>query len=104
MTAENYAGVARLKIEAGSDLMKTRKSHPRQRLCENADTTGLQPVVSQFQPREQNSGDSWIPPTLVAWRFNFYLTLQRRRRPKLKLHATKVGGIQEITRPAARLG
>jgi len=32
-----------------------------------------------------------IPPTLVAWCFNF--DLYGVKRPKLKHHATKVGGI-----------
>src|SRR5258707_15074553 len=41
---------------------------------------------------------------LVTWRFSFYLTLHRRRRPKLKHQATKVGGIRKITTlPAHRL-
>ena len=33
-----------------------------------------------------------IPPTLVAWSFNFDLN-GGVKRPKLKLHTTKVGGI-----------
>jgi hypothetical protein len=31
------------------------------------DTTDFSRVVIQFVPKEQNSGDSSIPPTLVAW-------------------------------------
>ncbi len=33
----------------------------------------------------------------AAWCFSFYLTLHRRSRPKLKHHATKVGGIKKTT-------
>jgi hypothetical protein len=46
-------------------------------LCENSDTTGFGRVV-----------------------FQFLLTLHHRRRLKLNLRTTKVGGIQKIIRPA----
>ena len=48
-------------------------------------------MVLQLRPKNATAASGVIPSTLVAWCFNFDLNVVKR--PKLKHHATKVGGI-----------
>src|SRR6266404_8849018 len=104
MTAENCAGVARLKIEAGSDLMKTRKSHPRQRLCENADTTDFSRVEVQFLPNFAASKKAETEtPTRLKSMVSKRLPDSSTARLRLKYHRLKPVGICVFTHSLDRV-
>jgi len=72
--------------------LKFAESHQLPRFGQKSDTTGFSRVEYQLCAIPSHLFHLETPPTLVVWSFNSAIYFNRSRW-KLKLHATKVGGV-----------